>query len=62
VWGNKFVLKLMDRFPIVITFGAALLGWIAGDMVIGDVVVKPFLVDAPAGCTTSTPPAGHPWS
>ncbi|KMJ53657.1 integral membrane protein [Vogesella sp. EB] len=48
VWGSKFVLKLMDRFPIVITFGAALLGWIAGDMVIGDVVVKPYLVDAPS--------------
>lgn len=47
VWGSKFVLKLMDRFPIVITFGAALLGWIAGDMVTGDVVVKPYLVDAP---------------
>ncbi|MGM8060642.1 TerC family protein [Vogesella indigofera] len=48
VWGSKFVLKLMDRFPIVITFGAALLGWIAGDMVTGDVVVKPYLVDAPS--------------
>lgn len=48
VWGSKFVLKLMDRFPMVITLGAALLGWIAGDMVIGDVVVKPYLVDAPS--------------
>ena len=48
VWGSKFVLKLMDRFPIVITFGAALLGWIAGDMVTSDVVVKPYLVDAPS--------------
>ncbi|GGX84625.1 TerC family protein [Vogesella alkaliphila] len=48
VWGSKFVLKLMDRFPIVITFGAALLGWIAGDMVTGDVAVKPYLADAPS--------------
>ena len=31
VWGSKFVLKLMDRFPVVITLGAGLLGWIAGD-------------------------------
>ncbi|MEZ5615773.1 MAG: TerC family protein [Rhodocyclaceae bacterium] len=47
VWGSKFVLKLMDRLPIVITFGAALLGWIGGDMLLGDAVVKPYLEDQP---------------
>lgn len=47
VWGSKFVLKLMDRLPIVITFGAALLGWIAGDMLLGDAVVKPYLEGQP---------------
>jgi YjbE family integral membrane protein len=40
VWGSKLVLTLMDRFPAVIMGGAALLGWIAGDMVVGDVVTK----------------------
>ncbi len=30
------VLKLLDRFPIVITLGAALLGWIAGGLIIND--------------------------
>jgi len=40
VWGSKLVLMLMDRFPMVITLGAALLGWIAGDMAIRDVVLK----------------------
>jgi len=39
VWGSKFVLTLMDRFPIVIVLGGALLGWIAGGMLVGDVVV-----------------------
>ncbi|MEZ5533537.1 MAG: TerC family protein [Steroidobacteraceae bacterium] len=39
VWGSKFVLKLMDRFPIVIVGGAALLGWIAGDMIAHDVAI-----------------------
>lgn len=47
VWGSKFVLKLMDRFPAVITLGGALLGWIAGDMIVTDVVVKPHLEGAP---------------
>jgi YjbE family integral membrane protein len=40
VWGSKFVLTLMDRFPVVITLGAALLGWIGGGMLVTDVVVK----------------------
>ena len=43
VWGSRFVLKLMDRFPVVITLGAALLGWIAGKMAASDVVVEPWI-------------------
>jgi len=39
VWGSTIVLKLIDRFPMVVTFGAALLGWIAGGMLVTDVVV-----------------------
>lgn len=39
VWGSTLVLKLIDRFPIVITLGAALLGWIAGGMLVTDVFV-----------------------
>ena len=37
VWGSKFVLMLIDRFPLVVVFGAALLGWIAGGMLVSDV-------------------------
>lgn len=36
VWGSQLVLKLMDRFPIVITAGGALLGWIGGGMLVTD--------------------------
>ena len=36
VWGSQLVLKLMDRFPVVITAGGALLGWIGGGMIVGD--------------------------
>ncbi len=36
VWGSKLVLTLMDRFPIVITLGAGLLGWIGGGMLLTD--------------------------
>lgn len=37
VWGSTLVLKLMDRFPMVVALGAGLLGWIAGGMLITDV-------------------------
>jgi YjbE family integral membrane protein len=36
VWGSQLVIKLMDRFPIIITLGAMLLGWIAGTMTVTD--------------------------
>jgi len=39
IWGSTLVLKLIDRFPSVVTFGAALLGWIAGGMLITDIVI-----------------------
>ena len=40
VWGSQLVLKLMDRFPWVITVGGMLLGWIAGTMAISDPALK----------------------
>ena len=39
VWGSQLVIKLMDRFPIIITAGGMLLGWIAGTMAITDPAV-----------------------
>ncbi len=36
VWGSQMVIKLMDRFPIIITLGGMLLGWIAGTMTVTD--------------------------
>ncbi|MCB1984803.1 MAG: TerC family protein [Burkholderiales bacterium] len=40
VWGSKLVMKLMDRYPVTIVIGAALLGWIAGDMLVTDEVTR----------------------
>ena len=58
VWGSKFVLKLMDRLPVVITFGGALLGWIAGDMLLGDAVVRPYLEGQPGWLKYAASTAG----
>ncbi len=40
LFGSQFVIRLMDRFPMVITLGAALLGWIAGDMLLNDALIR----------------------
>jgi YjbE family integral membrane protein len=36
VWGSQLVIKLMDKFPMIITLGGMLLGWIAGTMAMSD--------------------------
>ena len=43
VWGSQLVLTLMDRFPMIITVGAMLLGWIAGSMAHSDPAVQGWL-------------------
>ena len=47
VWGSQLVLKLMDRFPWVITLGGMLLGWIAGTMAISDPALKAWVPPDP---------------
>jgi YjbE family integral membrane protein len=39
IFGSTLLMKVMERFPVIITFGAALLGWLAGTMVITDPAV-----------------------
>ncbi|MBI3525010.1 MAG: TerC family protein [Betaproteobacteria bacterium] len=36
VFSSTAILKLMDRFPVIITLGAALLGYVAGEMLVTD--------------------------
>jgi YjbE family integral membrane protein len=46
VGGSQLVLKLMDRFPMIITVGGMLLGWIAGTMALSDPAVLGLLPQA----------------
>lgn len=46
VWGSQAVIKLMERFPVVILLGAMLLGWIAGHMAVTDPVLLRWTADA----------------
>ncbi|HEY6280190.1 MAG TPA: TerC family protein [Burkholderiales bacterium] len=43
VFGSTLVLKLMQRLPVIITLGAALLGYIAGDMLVSDPLLSDWI-------------------
>ncbi len=45
VWGSQLVVKMMDRFPVVVTLGGMLLGWIAGEMAVGDPALRRYVAD-----------------
>lgn len=36
IFGSTLLMKLMERFPIIITLGAGLLGFVAGEMALSD--------------------------
>jgi YjbE family integral membrane protein len=47
IFGSTLMIKLMERFPIIVTLGAALIGWVGGETIVSDVALKGFLVDYP---------------
>src|SRR5438094_1772132 len=40
IFGATLLIKLMERFPVIITGGAGLIGWVAGEMLVADVALK----------------------
>ena len=43
VYGAKYIIKFMERYPIIIWIGAGLLGWVGAEMMVTDLVLKPHL-------------------
>ena len=43
VFGSTLMIKLMSRYPVIVTFGAGLIGWVGGETIASDVAPKPFL-------------------
>ena len=43
IFGSTLLLKVMERFPIIIVLGAALLGLLAGEMFVDDPAIKMFM-------------------
>lgn len=46
-WGSQLVLKMIDRFPLIIFAGGGLLGYVAGEMLVSDKMVSGLLEQAP---------------
>ncbi|WP_456276161.1 TerC family protein [Bacillus sp. AK128] len=42
VWGSTIILKFVERYPIIITIGAAVLAWTASKMIVGEPFMKPY--------------------
>ncbi len=42
-WSSQLVLKLIDRFPFIIMAGGALLGYVAGEMLVTETVLQPLV-------------------
>ena len=46
--GSQIILKIIDRFPIIVYAGGALLGWIAGTLMVDDPGILAHLPNLPA--------------
>lgn len=46
-WSSQLVLKLIDRFPVIIYLGGALLGYVAGEMLLSEKLIAEMLESVP---------------
>ena len=45
IFGSTLMIRLMARFPVIILLGAALIGWVGGETIVGDAVLRPVVGD-----------------
>jgi YjbE family integral membrane protein len=43
IFGATMLIKLMERYPVIITIGAGLIGWVAGEMLATDLALQSWL-------------------
>jgi len=46
IFGSTLMIKVMERFPVVVLLGAALIGWVGGEAIMNDVALKPIVEQA----------------
>ena len=47
IYASTILIKVMEKYPVVITIGAALIGWVAGEMAWDEQVIRPFTSQFP---------------
>jgi YjbE family integral membrane protein len=58
IFGSQMLLTVMEKFPVIITLGAALLGFVAGEMLVSDRALAPVFASAGTASTTIVELAG----
>ena len=57
IFGARLLSSVLERFPILIWLGAALLGWIAGEMLLSDMAVLQWMQTNMPSWVASVPPS-----
>lgn len=47
IFGSTLMIKLMERFPFLVTLGAGLIGWVAGETITSDTALHGLVAGAP---------------
>jgi predicted tellurium resistance membrane protein TerC len=58
IFGATLLVHLLERFPVIITIGAALVGFVAGEMAWEDYAIAPFAGAYPAEMKYAAAAAG----
>ncbi len=45
VFGSTLMIRLMERFPVIVMLGAALIGWIGGETIISDTALQGWVAE-----------------
>lgn len=48
IFGSTLMIKLMERFPVIVVLGAALIGWVGGETIVSDASLHDFSLAHPA--------------
>ena len=48
IFGSTLMIKLMERFPVIVLLGAALIGWVGGETIANDAALHDYAVAHPA--------------
>ncbi len=42
IFGSTLMIKVMERYPVIVTIGAGLIGWVGGETIVSDAILAPW--------------------